>query len=353
MTTIPATTPAVGKLAPGVGNLGLRTQAVRPPGAGEVTLEVLAAGICGTDLHIADDEFPSDPPVTMGHEVTGEVAALGEGVAPAWLGARVACETYYAYCERCAFCRSGRPNLCDERRSIGSRVDGGFARWLTVPVRNLWRLPDHVGPHAGALAEPLACVARCLFDPAVVDAGDRVLVVGPGTMGVLTAQAARAAGGEVTLAGLPRDAARLALAASLGLRTVEMSNGVDLGSFDVVAEASGHPSGAATAFGATRKGGRYVQVGIFGTPVEIPLDVVLYREVTVTSGNASTPGSWQRAMHLLHAGLVTLDPLVTAVVPLPEWESAFAATRRGDGMKIVLDPRQDRLGLAQTKGSAR
>ncbi|HSF84878.1 MAG TPA: alcohol dehydrogenase catalytic domain-containing protein [Acidimicrobiia bacterium] len=339
MTSLPETTLAVGKLAPGAGNLGMRTQPVRRPGFGEVTIEVLATGICGTDLHIAEDEFPSEPPVTMGHEVTGEVVLLGEGVDPSWQGARVACETYYECCERCAFCRSGRPNLCDARRSIGSRVDGGFARWLTLPAMNLWRLPGGVGRYAGALAEPLACVARCLFDPAVVNAGDRVLVVGPGTMGLLTAQAARAAGGDVTLVGLPRDRARLDLASSLGLHTVTVSGADDVGTFDVVAEASGHQGGATMAFGAVRKGGRYLQVGIFGKPIEVPLDVILYGEITLTSGNASTPSSWRRAMHLLDAGLVRLDPLVSEVVPLADWERAFDATRRGEGMKIVLDPR--------------
>ena len=335
--TFPQTTPAVGKLAPGVGHLGMREQPVRPPGPGEVVLEVIATGICGTDLHIADDEFPSEPPVTMGHEVTGEVVAAWQDASP-WVGERVACETYYSYCEHCEHCRDGAPNRCEQRRSIGSRVDGGFARWLTIPERNLWRVPDHVGRHAGALAEPLACVARCLFDPPVVSAGDRVLVVGPGTMGLLTAQAARAAGGVVTIAGLDRDRHRLQLAESLGLEAV-LSDGDTLSGFDVVAEASGHPSGAATAFAAVRKGGRYVQVGIFGGSVEVPLDDVLYKELVLTSGNASTPSSWRRAMQLLDAGLVELDPLISDVVSLHHWERAFEATRRGEGVKIVLDPR--------------
>jgi len=342
MTPVPETTPAVGKLASGPGNLGMRTQPVRPPEPGEVLIEVLATGICGTDLHIADGEFPSEPPVTMGHEVTGEVAVVGEGVDASWLGARVACETYYSYCEACDFCRDGKPNLCADRRSIGSREDGGFARWLTVPARGLWRLPDHVGIHAGALVEPLACVTRCLFDPPVINAGDTVLVVGPGTMGVLTAQAARAAGGVVTLVGLERDRERLELAASLGFAVVVSDDDrADLGEFDVVAEASGHESGAATAFAAVRKDGRYIQVGIFGKPVTVPLDVLLYRELDMTSGNASTPRSWHRALQLLEAGLIDLDPLVTDVVPLDEWQRAFAATRAGEGMKIVLDPRMD------------
>jgi len=196
-----------------------------------------------------------------------------------------------------------------------------------------------VGRHAGALAEPLACVTRCLFDPPIIDAGDRVLVTGPGTMGVLTAQAARAAGGIVTLVGLERDRHRLELASSFGLDTAVAEEVEGMGVFDVVAEASGHPGGALIAFDAVRKGGRYVEVGIFGKPVTIPFDTVLFRELVVTSGNASTPSSWRRAMRLLEAELVVLDPLVTEVVPLGEWERAFTATRNGDGMKLVLDPR--------------
>lgn len=338
----PDTTIALGKLASGPGNLGLRKQPVRPPGPGEVLLEVLAAGICGTDLHIADDEFPSNPPVTMGHEVTGEVAATGDGVDAEWLGRRVACETYFAHCQECSYCRTGSPNLCAERRSIGSQVDGGFARWLTLPARNLHALPDHVGRHAGALAEPLACVANCLFDPAVVAPGDEVLVIGPGTMGVLAAQAARAAGGRVTLVGLDRDRSRLRIAGDLGLDTVVIDPGEspDVPPPDVACECSGSAAGASLGLDLVRKGGRYVQVGIFGRPVTVALDSVLYKEIAVTSGFASTPRSWERAMALLRRGLVALDPLVTDVVPLTEWGPAFAATRAAKGMKFVIDPRE-------------
>lgn len=336
---IPTTITGLGKLAAGPGHLGLRQQELRPPGAGEVTLHVIATGICGTDLHIADDEFPSNPPVTMGHEVTGEVTAVGDGVDEGWLGARVAVETYFYYCEECEHCRNGRPNLCDRRRSIGSHIDGGFAEWLTLPARNLHRLPDTVGRHAGALAEPLACVAQILFDPPLLSTGDRVLVVGPGTMGVLTAQAARAAGAEVTLVGLPRDEARLDVARSLGLDARVLGDTAIGHGFDAVCECSGAAEGGQLALDAVRKGGRYIQVGIYGKPITIDIDQVLYKELVYTSGFASTPASWERAMRLLAAGAVQLDSLVSEIVPLAEWERAFAATRAVGGMKFVLNPR--------------
>jgi L-iditol 2-dehydrogenase len=154
VTAVPEHTVGLGKLEPGVGHLGLHDQAVRMPGRTDALLEVISAGICGTDLHIEDDEYPVDPPVTMGHEVSADVVAVGADVDDSTIGSRVAVETYSSYCERCRYCRDGRPNLCTERRSIGSHVDGGFARWLTVPARNLHVLPAHIGRHSGALAEP-------------------------------------------------------------------------------------------------------------------------------------------------------------------------------------------------------
>lgn len=336
----PRTTTGLGKLAEGQGNLGLRSQAVPIPERGEALVAVIATGVCGTDLHIEDDEFPYEAPVTMGHEVTGRVESTGSEEHADWVGKRVALETYFSFCGVCEYCRSGRPNLCAARRSIGSREDGGFASHIRVPIRNLWELPDSVGEHAGALAEPLACVARCLCDPPVVDAGDEVMVIGPGTMGLLSAQVARASGGNVTVLGLEKDKARLDLASSLGFSTA-VAGVDDHPTPSVVCECSGAAPAAEYGLQQVAKGGRYVQVGIFGKPVTVPFDQVLYKELTVTSGNASTPSSWKRAMMLLESGQVALDPLVTEVVPLSEWERAFSMVRAGDGVKYVLSPDGD------------
>lgn len=333
----PTTTTGLGKLAEGQGNLGLRSQVVPAPEHGEAIVTVIATGVCGTDLHIADDEFAYEAPVTMGHEVTGRVESVGSAEHAEWVGRRVALETYFSYCGKCQYCRSGRPNLCAERRSIGSREDGGFASHIRVPVRNLWELPGTVGDHAGALAEPLACVARCLCDPPVVDGGDEVMVIGPGTMGLLTAQVAKASGGNVTVVGLERDRARLDLASSLGLGTAVI--GVDdPPTPSVVCECSGAAAAAEYGLQQIERGGKYVQVGIFGKPVTLSFDQVLFKELTVTSGNASTPSSWKRAIALLESGQVVLDPLVTEVVPLSDWERVFSSVRAGDGVKYVLAP---------------
>ena len=337
--------PGVTKQEGGRGHVGLTSRPVRPPAEGEVVVEVHAAGVCGTDLHIEDGEFPVAAPVTMGHEVSGVVMAVGPGVDVAWQGRRVACETYFATCGRCRYCRTGRINLCPGRRSIGSHVDGGFAPLVVVPARNLHPVPDGVGEHAAALCEPLACVCHCLADPPLVGPGDRVLVVGPGTMGLLAAQVARAAGGRAHVVGTPGDAPRLGIAEALGFATSSgawagLPDWADRGA-DVVVECSGSQGGAALALAAARPGGRYVQVGLFGRDATLPLDELCYREIVWTSGFASTPESWARAMRLLESGAVGLDPLVSAVAPLAAWQRVFADTRAGRGMKFVFDPRLD------------
>ena len=170
--------------------------------------------------------------------------------------------------------------------------------------------------------------------------GDRVLVVGPGPVGLLAAQVARASGGDVHVRGAARDEARLAKARELGFETSRAgaSNNLLLEGFGVVVECSGGAGGIAFALEAAARGGRFVQIGLAGKPVAIPFDLVCYRELTVTSGNASTPRSWLRAVELIEARQVELPPLVSEVVPLAEWERAFAATRAGSGIKFVLAP---------------
>jgi L-iditol 2-dehydrogenase len=300
-------------------------------------LEVVGAGICGTDLHIADGEYETVTPVTMGHEVSAEVAEVGEGVGEGWLGARVVSETYFSTCGLCEHCRAGRINLCRKRRSIGTHVDGAFARRLHVPVGNLHRIPDWLDGHAAALAEPLACVCHSLLEPPVVRDGDAVLVTGPGPVGLLAAQVARVEGAHVHVRGLRRDRVRLEVARELGF---EMSTTED-GTLeaDVVVECSGSEAAMAFGLAAARRGGRYVQIGLAGRPVTLPLDLLCFRELTITSGFASTPSSWTRALELLESRSVALEPLLSAVVPLDDWERAFAATRAGEGIKFVLDPR--------------
>jgi L-iditol 2-dehydrogenase len=325
------------KLAPGPGHVALAERPERAPGPGYVALRVEATGVCGTDLHIEAGEYPSVPPVTMGHEVCGVVEALGPGADSAWQGRRVVSETYYATCGACELCRAGRPNLCENRQSIGTHVDGAFASHVVVPARGLHLVPEGLGAPAASMAEPLACVCQSLLDPPAAGAGDRVLVLGPGAIGLLAAQVARACGGTVSVQGAPRDVARLDLARSLGFETL-VAGDDDGGAYDVVVECSGSEPGVVQALDSCRRGGRLVQIGLRGAEITVPWDLICFHELTVTSGFASTPASWRRAMALLEGGAVATEPMVSEVVPLDRWEHAFAASRDGGAVKEVLAP---------------
>ena len=339
---------AVVKAAPGVGHVELREVADPEPGPGQVLIAVRAAGICGTDLHIWHDEFPTTPPVVMGHEVAGEVVGAGDGVRKVRPGDAVTCETYVHLCGVCRFCRSGRPNLCPERRSIGSAVDGGFAELLVVPERNARPLPPGLDPVAGALTEPLACVVDGALELPKLSPGDVAVVAGPGAIGLLTLQVARAAGATVVVLGTAADAHRLALARDLGaaaaldIGQAEARPVVDaltggIGA-DIVYECSGAGPSAMGLLGLVRRGGQYAQIGLFGKPVSWDLDQVCYKELTVTGSNASVPSAWDTALRLLRSGQVRTRELVSDVYPLEDWEGAFARFERKEGIKLVLAP---------------
>ena len=334
---------ALVKTARGVGNVELRRVPVPEAGPGQVRVAVSATGICGTDMHIFDDEFATCPPVVMGHEVTGVVDQVGAGARHNVLGVRVALETYASTCGTCEYCRSGRVNLCGERRSIGSHVNGGFAEYVVVPENNLHKVDERVVDFAGALYEPLACVAQALCGPSVAAPGDRAVVVGPGAIGLLASQVLRALGAAVTVVGGQGDEARLAAARHLGLAASTSEDlEVPAGGFDVAAECSGSEGGVALALRSVRKAGHWAQIGLVGRKVSLALDEAVLKELCLRSANASTPRSWRCAERLVSSGAVDLNPLVSRAYPIGSWEDAFAYARGRGGVKVVLRPRGDR-----------
>src|SRR6201993_5580822 len=202
---------AIRKLARGVANVSVEELPAPVAGPEEVVVEVDSAGIFGTDLHIYLDEFETSPPVTIGHETAGTVVEIGPEVTGWTVGDRVTTETYFYTCGECAPCRQGRPNLCPRRRSIGSKQDGAFARYLLTPAANLHHVPDELDLESAALTEPLACTVHGVLETAGVRAGDNVAITGPGPIGLLALQLAKAAGATVAMIGTNQDAERLKL----------------------------------------------------------------------------------------------------------------------------------------------
>ncbi|MFO7320923.1 MAG: zinc-binding dehydrogenase [Chloroflexota bacterium] len=340
---------AVMKVAPGVGNIELRDIEEPEPGPQQVKIRVRAAGLCGTDLHIYKDEFPSRPPVVLGHEVAGVVEAVGEGVTGIQPGMRVTTETYFSTCGQCRYCRSGHSNLCLNRRSIGSAVNGGFTSALVVPARNIHELPENIDFQAGALTEPLACVVHGVLSTPTVAPGDVAVIAGPGAIGLLTLQVVKAAGATAIVLGTDADASRLQLARELGADHVINVQADDpaplvselteegLGA-DVVYECSGAGPAAAQLLQLVRRRGRYVQIGLFGKPVAWDLDQLCFKELTATGSNASVPSAWSKALRLLADGSVQTKPLITHVYDITDWQEAFATFEGKRGIKTIFQP---------------
>lgn len=337
------------KVAPGVGNIELRDIDEPTPKPNEVKIKVQAAGICGTDIHIYKDEFKSRPPVVLGHEVSGEIVAVGADVTDVSPGTRVTTETYYQTCGECMYCRRGQDNLCLNRLSIGSGVNGGFTQYLVVPANNVHALPDDLDFHSGALTEPLACVVHGVLNARTVNPGDVAVIAGPGAIGLLTLQVVKAAGASVVMLGTDADARRLELAKELGAdftlnvqrddpaQLVADITQEGLGA-DVVYECSGAGAAAQQTLTLVRRRGRYVQIGLFGKPITWDLDQVCYKELVVTGSNASVPSAWDKALKLLASGVVRTAPLITHTYPLTDWQTAFDTFDAKTGVKTLLTP---------------
>ena len=316
------------------------------PAAGEVRIKIIYASVCGTDLHIRDDGFPVKMPVTIGHEYSGIIDALGEGVTDWKLGDKVVSMTAAGYCGHCDYCRAGLYMLCKEKRGLGSARNGAFAEYMTYPADRLFKIPEGVSMKAAALSEPLACCLRGALERTNINAGDYVYVGGPGVMGQFVVQLAKAAGAYVTVGGTSIDVERLALAKEIGADDV-----FDVTAEDPVAHAErvtdGHMYGVAfecagsarafdTCIDVLKKTGHLQQVAMYGKPIPVDFDKMLMKEITFSNSYASERTSWQRLMKLLAAGKIQMEPYCSAILDLEDWEKAFSMAENKEGYKILF-----------------
>ena len=315
----------------------------------DIKVKVYACGICGTDIHLMHDTYPSNPPIITGHEFSGVVAEVGKDVTDFKVGDRIVTLTAIETCEECEWCRQGLRMLCPQRKSVGSGIDGGFAEYVILPARHAFRLPEGVSLKTAALCEPLACVVRSVCERTTVHAGDYVLVSGAGVMAQLTAQVAHANGGVVIMTGLASDAERFAMAKRLGgvKETVRVDEDGALEKIlaltggmgpHVAYECAGVASSADFCLRALRKTGTYAQVAIPGKPIPMDMDMALYKEIVLTNSYASERTSWLTALSLLENHLINIDPLASTTLPLEQWEEGFRQTIAKTGFKVLLMP---------------
>lgn len=336
------------KTAPGAGHLEIRDLPEPKAGPGQLVIEVAKTGICGTDIHIERGEYACSPPMVLGHEVTGRVAEVGPGVVGLRPGDRVVTETYFHTCGTCRACLEGRINLCPERRSIGTHVNGGFARYLLVPAIRIHRLPDSIDDTSAALSEPLACCVHGVLELAGVTPGDVVVMSGPGAIGLLCLQVAKAAGATLVAVGTAADEGRLELAKSLGADHTVIAGRDDVSTFiadltggagaDVTIEAAGAGPSVNQCLKLIRRGGTFCQIGLFGTPITVDYDLIPLKEIRLVGSFAHLPSSWRRGLGLMAEGKVKAAPLVSSQRPITEWRSAFDAFSTRQECKLILTP---------------
>lgn len=339
---------ALVKFAKGRNGISIREVPKPQPKDNELLVKVMAAGICGTDIHLMNDEYSCYPPVTLGHEYTGTVEEIGKNVNGFSKGDQIISMTAAVTCGHCDYCRRGLLMLCEERRSIGSGVNGAMAEYIVIPAELAFKLPENVaGTDMMAIAEPLACVIRAVIEQSRVKAGDVALVSGPGTIGQLTALVSKMQGAFVILSGIPEDRQRLELGKQLGAdmiiddpkRLQETIKEVAPEGVDVAFECAGAAPSLDACVKALKKTGNIAQVGLYGQPVPVDMDGILFKELEMTVSYATERTSWEILLKLAEQGkLNVVEPLISARIPLDEWERAFDLFIGKVGYKIFLMP---------------
>ena len=332
-------------------NLELADLPVPTPAPDEVLIRVAACGICGSDVHGYDGGSGRRiPPIVMGHEAAGIISAVGSSVKNFAPGDRVTFDST-VYCGACPNCLRGDVNLCDNRQVLGVscgdyRRAGAFAEFVAVPARILYPLPENLPFAEAAMLEAIA-VAIHAVNLANLQPTDTALVIGAGTIGILTLQAVRAAGcAKVLVTDVDQD--RLNLAKQLGASETLLSNETLLSQIlqltsnqgvDVSLECVGRKETVAAAIDATRKGGAVVLVGNIAANVNLPLQKVVTRQIRL-QGSCASSGEYPRAIELLASGAIKVKPLITAIVPLEEGASWFERlhNREANLLKVVLTP---------------
>ena len=316
---------------------------------GQVVIEVKAAGICGTDIHIYKSEYVIDPPAILGHEFSGVVAEIGPGVSRVKVGDRVTVNPSAGrLCGQCRYCTMGYPFLCIDRGAVGSVLDGGFARYCGVREGIIFELPETLDFDQGALTEAFACTLQAVFELTEILADDVVVVSGPGPIGLMCLLLARSRGARVVVLGTSNDTVRLALASQLGAELAvdvqsesaqDIIDGLTDGyGADVVLECAGVGASARQCVQLVRKLGRYTQIGLFGEPVPIDLDEITKKQVRFQGSICHSWETWRRTLSFLGQGGADLAPLITDRLPLSRWQEGFEKIANSDGCKILLYP---------------
>lgn len=316
------------------------------PGPGQLLIKTVACGICHTDLHYIDHGVPTfkKPPLILGHEPSGTVAALGEGAEGFSEGDKILLPAVYA-CGHCAACRTGRENICDTMIMFGNNVDGAYAEYLLAPAKDTFHLPDEIPLAEGSIiADAISTPFHAVVNRAQVKPGDSVVVVGCGGVGINVVQIAAAVGGSVIAVDISQE--KLDWAKKLGATTVinptedekwtKTVKKMTGGGADIAIEAIGNPSTIETAFNCLRTGGRLVVLGFTHKDIAINAGKIMYREMEIIGTLGCRAVDYPKLIEMCRLGRIKVKELVTARFPLDQINDAFDLLRKGEGLRSIV-----------------
>jgi len=314
-------------------------------GPTDVILAVEAVGVCGSDLHqwTNTHSWKVNYPVVLGHEFAGVIAEVGREVTAWREGDRVVSETAAVIDADSPLTRAGLYNLDPTRKGFGYGVNGAMTRFVRVPARCLHRVPAGLAFEQAALTEPCCVAYNAVINNASIKPGDRVVVLGPGTIGILCAAMAKLAGAEVALVGLERDRPRLEIAKAYGCEVIagdatDWAHARDGLGADGVIDAAGASAALKAALNLVRPAGWISKVGWGPQPLNFSLDQLVQKNVRLQGSFSHNWPVWERVLALLASGQLDVRPIMGGVWPLESWHAAFEKMHSGAIVKAVLKP---------------
>ncbi len=337
---------ALVNIAPGSVELrDVKKPEVKP---GEVLIRVKAVGVCGSDIHQWKGvvSYPVDYPVILGHEFSGIVEAVGEGVEYWKSGDRVTCETSAYICGRCTYCRTGRYHMCPERKGFGALINGAMAEYVSVREQIIHHIPDELSFEEAALVEPASVAFNAMLTNSSIMPGDTIVVIGPGPIGMMALQIARlCTPAHLIICGLEKDIERMKLAANFGAEYTVYSDKEDL--YDLlkqlgdglgahmVIDAAGFSSTQKQAYQWTRPAGTVVKIGWDSKPLDLSLDPIVAGNKRIQGTFSHNWPIWERVIALASQSKIDLKNL-PEVFPYQKWEEGFTRMSNLKAIKSVI-----------------
>ncbi|MBT8184235.1 MAG: zinc-binding dehydrogenase [Eudoraea sp.] len=336
---------AVVNFAPQKGSVELREISKPEIGPEDVLIKVENVGVCGSDLHqwTADHSWPVNYPVVLGHEFGGHIVELGAAVTGWKEGDRVVSETAAVINTNSPLSRQGLYNLDPDRKGFGYGVNGAMTKYVKVPARCLHSVPENLPFEQACLTEPCAVAYNAVVGNSRIQPGDRVMVIGPGTIGILCAAISVLCGAEVAVLGLENDKERLQIASRYGCDTLttgaeEWARKQDGLGADCVIDAAGVSETLEMALQLVRPNGQITKVGWGPRPLQFSLDPLVQKNVKLQGSFSHNWPIWEKVLSLLSSGRLNVKPIIGGVWGVDDWHQAFLEMHSGSIVKSILKP---------------